>query len=176
MLYQSFSGDAEGRSSTFTMVGGSLTAKAGPAFFITNAEGKIFLKGATINANSGILIKAAADRWGNSGSNGGTAVLSADGIKLGGDFVCDSISAIDATLKGGTVLTGKINSAALSLDSNSHWNVTGNSALTVLSKGSPLANIKGNGYTVTYKSGLEDNKWLNGKAYKLAGGGELRPR
>ena len=42
MIYQSFSGDAEGSEGTFTMTGGSLVYTAnGPLFYVTNSTGII---------------------------------------------------------------------------------------------------------------------------------------
>ena len=75
MLYQSFSGDAQGSKRTFTQTGGSLTALTGPLFFVTNASGTVNLSGAKLSAASGILLKAGAASWGTTGSNGGTATL-----------------------------------------------------------------------------------------------------
>ena len=176
MLYQSFSGDAQGRSGTFTMTGGSLTAKEGPLFFVTNAEGIVKLTNTKVHADSGVLVKAAADQWGNSGSNGGTATLTFSGIDLQGDFTTDSISYIRASLKNGTVLTGKVTGTSLRIDATSKWVLTGDSSLYLIAEGTPLNNIKGNGHSATYDATLDGNKWLKGRTYKLAGGGELRPK
>jgi hypothetical protein len=79
MIYQSMSGDAEGTQGTYTMTGGSLTYTAtdGPLFYVTNSTGIITLKGVSLTAASGTLVNAAAGNWGNSGSNGGTVVLTA---------------------------------------------------------------------------------------------------
>jgi hypothetical protein len=87
---------------------------------------------------------------------------------------------IDATLAKGTTLTGRIDKAALTLDSSSAWKVTGNSTLTTLTddggiSGRQVKNIIGNGHTVTYDSSLSANGALGAKTYKLAGGGELKP-
>lgn len=176
MLYQSFSGDAQGRSGTFVMEGGSLDAKVGPLFYVTNAEGVIKLTNAKVSADSGIIVKASADRWGNSGSNGGTAVFTASGVVLNGDFVTDDISYIRASLKNGTVLTGKVSSTSIRIDASSKWNLTGDSTLNTIAEGTPLSNIRGNGHTATYDASLEGNKWLQGKTYQLAGGGVLKPK
>jgi len=182
MIYQSMSGDAQGTQGTFTMTGGSLTytAATGPMFYVNNSTGIITLKGVTVTANSGVLVKAAAGDWGSSGSNGGTVVLTADAQTLTGDLAADSISSIAATLKNASSLTGKVTKAALTLDAASLWNVTGNSVLTSLTdtagiSGSSIANIKGNGFTVTYDPNLSANSYLGGKTYSLSGGGTLAP-
>ena len=181
MIYQSFSGDAATGTGTFTMKGGSFTAAAGPAFFITNTNAAVSLAGVNVTDVSGTLVKASAtDRWGTTGSNGGTVVFTADGETLAGSLVTDSISSITVTLKNDSSLTGSINSAALSLDATSTWNVTGDSVLTGLSdasgiSGTTVTNIYGNSHTVTYDKSLAANRGLNGKTYSLVNGGQLVP-
>ena len=182
MIYQSFSGDAATGTGTFTMNGGSFTAVAGPAFFITNTNASIMLKGVNVTDISGTLIKASAtDRWGTTGSNGGTVAFTADGETMAGSLLADSISSITATLKNNSSLTGSINSAALNLDATSTWNVTGDSILTSLSdaggiSGTTVTNINGNGHTVTYDKSLDADSGLGGKTYTLANGGTLTPK
>lgn len=182
LIYQSMSGDASGTKGTFTMTGGSLsyTSTSGPLFYVTNSTGVITLKGVSVTANGGVLIKTATGSWGTSGSNGGTVVFTADSETLTGDLISDSSSSIEATLKNGTKLTGTINSAALTLDATSVWNVTGTSYLTSFSdasgiSGTTIANIHGNGHTVYYDASLAANSSLGGKTYSLSGGGQLIP-
>lgn len=180
MIYQSFSGDAQGRKGTFTINGGSLTATAGPLFYVSNTKGVITLQGVNAAATSGTLVNASADRWGRSGSNGGNALFIADGESLAGDLTCDSISSITATLQNGTTLTGSIKGAALTLDSTSKWELTADSILTALTdpngvSGNTITNIYGNGHDARYDASLPANKWLQGTAYALANGGHLIP-
>jgi uncharacterized protein (TIGR03437 family) len=182
MIYQSMSGDASGTQGTFTMTGGSLTSTGatGPLFYVNNSTGVITLKGVTLSAASGMLVSAAAGAWGNSGSNGGNVILTADGQTLAGDMTADSISTIAVTLKNNSTLTGKLTKASLTLDAASLWTVTGNSVLAGLTdpagiSGTAIANIRGNGFTVTYNSSLSANSYLGGKTYTLAGGGTLAP-
>jgi uncharacterized protein (TIGR03437 family) len=182
MIYQSMSGDASGTQGTFTMTGGALNyvPTSGPLFYVTNSTGIINLKGAALTANSRLLVSAAAGSWGTTGSNGGTAVLTADGQTLTGDMTADSISSIAVTLKNSSMLTGTLTSVAVTLDGGSQWSVTGNSVLTSLTdtaaiSGTSITNIKGNGHTVTYDSTLSANAYLGGKTYSLAGGGSLAP-
>jgi hypothetical protein len=178
MLYQSFSGDAHGQQSHFTMKGGTLTVAEGPAFYVTNTHGTIKLTGVKITTASGVLLKAAPQgRWGRKGQNGGTATLLATEETLTGDLLVGEVSAIEATLHAST-LTGRIAGAALSLDGASQWTVTADSQLAGLTladgvKG--LQRIHGNGHTVSYKADDSRNGWLAGKSYPLAGGGELKP-
>jgi uncharacterized protein (TIGR03437 family) len=182
MIYQSMSGDASGTQGTFTMTGGSLTSTAatGPLFYVNNSTGIVNLKNVTLSAASNLLVKAAAGSWGNSGSNGGNVVLTADSQTLPGDMTADSISTIAVTLKNNSTLSGKLTKVSLSLDASSLWSAGGNSVLTSLTdtagiSGTSIANIRGNGYTVTYDSSLPANSYLGGKTYSLVNGGTLLP-
>lgn len=182
MLYQSFSGDAEVGTSIFTMNGGSLKAVVGPLFYITNTQSVIELKNADLAAESGTLLKASADRWGNTGSNGGFVTFKADNETLNGNVSCDNLSSVTAILQNNTTLSGSINadntasSISLSLDATSVWNVTGTSYLTNFTdENSTLANIKDNGNTVYYDSNSSANNWLGGETYTLIDGGKLTP-
>ncbi len=186
MLYQSFSGDAEGMNSEFTMTGGSLayTSETGPLFFITNATGIIALSGVDVTAASGVLVQAGAtERWGTAGENGGIAILTADAQDLTGDLIADSISTLSLTLQNGSTLTGAINpddtaaSADLTLDASSTWSLTADSHLStingVIITDGTVSNITGNGFNVYYDASL--NSTLNGQTYLLADGGYLLP-
>ena len=107
MIYQSFSGDAQGTHGVFTMTGGSLanTAATGPLFYANNSTGEVTLKRVKVTAASGILADASANsRWGNSGSNGGNFVLTADQQTLDGDMTADNISTIAVTLQNNSAL------------------------------------------------------------------------
>ena len=187
MLYQSMSGDASGAKGEYAMTGGSLsyTSATGPLLFVTNSDGTIKLSGVNVNAASGVLLKAAADRWGTSGSNGGTANLTADHQTLNGDLVADASSAINVTLQNGSTLNGKINAdnqakaVSLTLDASSKLTVTADSYLTALTdtsgiSGSSVANIIGNGHTVYYNSAASPA--LGGATYSLVNGGMLVPK
>lgn len=182
MLYQSFSGDAEVGTSNFTMNGGSLTAAVGPLFYVTNTASLIELNGADLTATSGTLLTASADRWGNTGSNGGVVTLKAEEEILKGDITCDNISSATVMLGNGTTLTGALNedntagSMALIIDSTSTWEVTGTSYLTSLNdEDSTLANIKDNGYIIYYDADDRTNSWLKGGTHTLTDGGKLTP-
>jgi len=184
MLYQSFSGDAGIGTSVLTMTGGSLTAAEGPMFRVTNTIAVVEIKGdAKLSAASGVLVEAAANRWGNTGYNGGRLTFKADDEILTGNIVCDNISSVTAILQNKTTLKGMINSEdtakvmVLTLDSTSIWVVTGTSYLTSLTdQDTTLANIHDNGHTIFYDSKADANKWLGGKTYPLSGGGKLASR
>jgi hypothetical protein len=144
----------------------------------------ITLKGVQVTAASGTLLQAAAGRWGNSGSNGGTVLLTAEGQTLVGDMTADDISSITATLQNGSTLTGAINTAHtaqavnLTLDGSSTWTVMADSYLTCLSdpdgvSGTAISNITGDGHTVYYDASACPA--LGGQTYTLNGGGTLQP-
>jgi hypothetical protein len=189
LVYQSESGDASGNTGTFIMTGGTFSwpSTTGPAFYVTNTTGVITLKGVALANSSPTLLSAAADQWGTSGANGGTAVLTAETQALTGSLVADSLSSITATLKDGATLTGAINAAntakaaALVLDATSTWTLTADSHLSTLSdasgiSGTSITNIVGNGHSVTYDASLSANSTLGGKTYSLSSGGTLVPK
>lgn len=189
MIYQSFSGDAEGTEGVFTMNGGSLidTDANSPLFYLTNAEGTITLKGVDVSAASGVLVKAEANaRWGTTGSNGGTAILIADSQTLNGNLVADSISGLNVTLQNSSALTGAINAdktaklVSVTLDKSSTWTVTADSYVTTISdadgiSGTTITNITGNGHNVYYDASSAANSALNGQTFTLVNGGQLAP-
>jgi hypothetical protein len=128
--------------------------------------------------NSDELNNAAADRWGNAGSNGGNVILTADNKHLAGSITADKLSSVDLTLKNGSTLKGAIDLTStakevkLTLDSTSSWDVTANSYSTCLSdeggiSGEAITNIKGNGFPVYYKN--SSCPALGEKTYTLVG-------
>jgi hypothetical protein len=181
MLYNSMSGDASAGTGSYTMVGGSLTAAKGPAFYVTNTKAVIKLSaGAQVHAASGTLLRADSAGTGSGNTGAGTVTFTASAEKLAGNLVTAGKGTINAALSSGTILAGKIDKAALTLDSTSVWKLTADSTLTTLSdsggiSGTRVKNIGGNGHTVTYDSSLSANSALGGKTFTLAGGGELKP-
>ncbi len=180
LIYQSMSGDADVGSGSFTMAGGILTAAEGPLFYSTNTTAVISLKNVALSG-TGVLLKAGADQWGQSGANGSQVWFTADTQKLLGDVVLDNISTADITLVNGSSLNGAINSAntaksvTITLDKTSAWNVTEDSYVNAVTDADgTLSNITGSA-TVYYDSTNDANAWLGGKTFALAGGGELRP-
>jgi 3-phenylpropionate/cinnamic acid dioxygenase small subunit len=151
-------------------------------FYSTNTNGIINLKGVTLSNASGVLLKAGADQWGTTGSNGSDITFNADSQTLTGDVVLDNISTVSLNLKNNSSLKGTINSdntaksITVTLDDTSTWNVTGNSYITSLTDDdATLANINDNGYTIYYNSNDSKSSWLNGKTYTLKDGGKLTP-
>lgn len=181
MVYQSMSGDAEGNKGVFTATGGSYhwTSTSGPAIFVTNTTAILTFKGVAMTNDSSTLLKAGADQWGTSGSNGGDVTFTADSETLTGDVVADSVSKISVILQNGTTLNGALTQTALTLDATSSWTVRADSTLTCLSdtagiSGTSIANIKAaGGITVTYDSTACGA--LGAITYTLNGGGTLKP-
>jgi hypothetical protein len=180
MIYQSFSGDAQGHQGTFRMRGGSLTAEEGPVFFVTNAAARIELDGVQVAGASGLLVKAGQARWGQQGSNGGEAHLLVRNQTLQGDLLAESGSAVILQMESGSRLKGRIDGGSLELDASSQWEVTGPSRLqgfkdAVSVEDGAIPNVIGNGYTVHYDASSTANAGLAGKTYRLAAGGVLTP-
>ncbi len=181
MLYQSFSGDAEVGTSLFNMNGGSLDARKGPVFFVTNTKAVVKVKNATLRSADSVLAKAAVARWGRSGMNGGHLVLSAEEQQLNGSVEVDDISSITLNLEHGAVFNGSTNATGgagkvnLMLADGSRWNVTGTSYIDQIA--CPEANlntlvqrIQSNGHTIYYR---KTQGALDGRTFKLPDGGKL---
>jgi hypothetical protein len=117
-------------NATIKINGGSLTATAGDAFYVTGTSGNAAAAtitvsdGATIAASNGNLLKV---------DSSSTAAFTASGETLAGNLIADSTSTSTVTLQNGTTLTGGINPAkTLTLDSTSAWNATSASVVTSL--------------------------------------------
>lgn len=169
MIYQSMSGDADVGTSTFTMTGGSLTAKNGDMFYVTNTHCVMTLSGVAIckeDADAYLLCvvgNSAVHGWGTAGSNGAQVDFTADNQILEGDIVTDTISTLNMTLTNGSKFIGTVNiienaeggaavpdNAAVTIGSGCTWTLTGNCTLTDLVNN---GTINFNGYTITLADG-----------------------
>lgn len=169
MIYQSMSGDAEVGTSSFAMTGGSLTAKNGDMFYITNTHSVISLSGVSItnedeDANlMTITGNSASHGWGSAGSNGAQAEVTASDQILEGNIVVDTISTLDLTLSDGSTFTGTINitdneaggtavsdNAVVTIDEGCTWTLTGDCTISSLTNN---GTINFNGYTITLADG-----------------------
>ena len=191
MLYQSMSGDAEEGTATFNMKNGTLTStvknnskgttnRTGALFYVTNTKAKVALTNVELKNASNTLIRLASDRWGTSGKNGGDLTFVATNQILKGNIQVNTGSSLNLILKNESSLTGNINSSKksgtvqISLGNNAKWNVTGNSYITSLkATTATLKNINSHGHNIYYTKSNSSNSWLNGKTYKLTGGGKL---
>ena len=169
MIYQSMSGDAEVGTSSFSMTGGSLTAKNGDMFYITNTHSVISLSGVSItnedtDANlMTITGNSASHGWGSADSNGAQAEVTASDQVLEGNIVVDTISTLDLTLSDGSTFTGTINitdneaggaavsdNAVVTIDEGCTWTLTGDCTISSLTNN---GTINFNGYTITLADG-----------------------
>ena len=184
MIYQSFSGDAEGADGELEMENGSLkyNDNAGPLFFVTNSTANITLKNTTVDCASGTLVNAMSSRWGNEGSNGGNVNLKTESQHLKGSLIADGNSKIALSLLTNSDLDGAVNSdnkaksITVNVDKTSTWTLSGDSHVTTLTadiSDNAVTNITGNGHTLYYKT--SENKTLEGKTFALHNGGSLKP-
>ena len=169
MIYQSMSGDAEVGTSSFSMTSGSLTAKNGDMFYITNTDCSIYLSGVAITNEDNdanlmtISGNSASHGWGTAGANGAQVTFTAEDQSLEGNIVVDSISTLDMSLTGNSTFTGTINivdneedgtavanNAVITVGSNCVWTLTGNCTITSLTNN---GTINFNGYTITLADG-----------------------
>ena len=169
MIYQSMSGDADVGTSTFSMTGGSLTARNGDMFYVTNTHCVLTLSGVTIenqDAEAALLRvvgNSASHGWGSAGSNGAQVEFTAEDQSLEGEIVVDTISTLNLTLTGGSSFTGTINiidnaqggaavsdNAVVTVESGCTWTLTGDCTITSLTNN---GTINYNGYTITLADG-----------------------
>jgi len=160
MIYQSMSGDADVGTAAFSATGGSITAKAGDMFYVTNTSCTIYLSGVDMTLANGTLLTVAGNNssrgWGTSGKNGGTVVFTADAQTLTGAITCDSISSLTFKLTNGSVYTGAVNTTGqggtvnVTVSSGSTWNLTGDCYVTSLTNN---GTINFNGHTIYLADG-----------------------
>lgn len=169
MICQSMRGDADVGTSTFTMTGGTLTAKNGDMFYVTNTHCILTLSGVTIlneNADAYFLRvtgNSASRGWGSAGSNGAQVEFTADAQTLTGDIIVDTISTLTMTLKSGSSFTGTVNitdnaqggtavsdNAVVTVGNGCTWTLTGDCTLINLVNN---GTINFNGYTITLADG-----------------------
>ena len=111
MLYQSMSGDAADSDaaaevSTLALTDVSLTCtRQAPAVYVTNTSSQVTLTRCELTAPGG-LATADEDRWGTSGSNGGTLALTMDATSSEGAITAGSSSSITVTSADGGAATG----------------------------------------------------------------------
>jgi hypothetical protein len=167
IVYQSMSGDSEVGNGTFSMSGGSITAKNGGMFYTTNTECTFYLSDVDItyaDQNDFFLRctgNANARGWGSTGSNGSDCTFTADNQSMEGDVIYDSISNLDFYMKNGSTLKGAFvddESCAgnggdgycnVYISEDSIWTVTGDSIIKNLYSEGTIVDDSGN--TVTIK-------------------------
>ncbi len=164
-LYQSMSGDAANGEAVFTSKNSTITTNKGDSFYVTNTTATINLENNKIvnNDSTGNFLRIQKDSWGNSGSNGGTAILNLTKQEANGNIVVDSLSKLTMKLSNGSSFKGAINTAnegeiSLTLDKTSRVTLTGNTYIKSLTNAdSTNSNINLNGYKL-YVNGVELTK------------------
>ena len=164
-LYQSMSGDADTGTAEFTANNSKITTNNGDSFYITNTTAKINLSNNTIvnNDSDGNFLRAQADSWGNTGSNGGDVTLVLNNQNAIGNIVIDSVSKLNMTMELNSYYEGTINvdntadDISLTLDKTSNIKLTGDSYVTSLDcEDTSYSNIDFNGYKL-YVNGTAIN-------------------
>ena len=156
MIYQSMSGDAEVGHSSFTATGGSITAKAGDMFYVTNTTSTISLTNVALTLANDTLLQVVGNNnsrgWGTAGANGGTCTFNAANQTMSGNIIVDEISSLELSLSEGSVFTGAINTTGaagtvnVTLGSDCQWVLTGDSYISSFT--GDVSGITTNGYTV----------------------------
>ena len=144
LIYQSMSGDAESGTSSFNcekstieILSTSLYYTEAPIFYITNTDANIDLNDCTFAYGSNEFMVVDEGNWGNSGSNGGSVILTLTNQNIEGDIIVGSSSSltikmVNSSIKG--TINGDKTASELSieLDSDSTITLTGNSYYTSL--------------------------------------------
>lgn len=161
MIYQSMSGDADVGHATFAATGGSITAKNGDMFYVTNTSCTITLTSVQLAlANENLLTVAGNDAnrgWGTAGANGGAVEFTADAQQMEGAITVDAISTLALTMQNGSTFSGSINAdgqagdVAVTLDAASTWTLTADSYVTSFTGNAASVNL--NGHTL-YVNGV----------------------
>ena len=140
------------------MTGGTMTAKTGVMFHVTNVTTTINLSNVSFVNASDTFLTATADAWGASGKNGGKVTLNLSEQSVSGNITVDSVSSLTMNIKGGSTFTGVISnrgSCAVTLASDSKWVLTGDSYVTSFS--GSMDNVDLNGHTL-YVNGVAKTK------------------
>lgn len=154
MIYQSMSGDADLGEASFSAEGGSITAKTGDMFYITNTDCTISLKNVAFTLANDTFLRVEGNSssrgWGTQGANGGDVILNAQQQKLEGNILVDSISSLELSMTDNSMFTGAINpdgeggTVNVTLDDTSTWTLTADSYVTSFT--GDLTNVTANGY------------------------------
>ena len=164
-LYQSMSGDAANGKSVFTARNSKIITNKGDTFYITNTSATINLTNNEIINNdlTGNFLRAQADSWGTSGSNGADVTLNMTNQKATGNIVIDEISTLILNIKENSYFEGNINkdniakSITLNLDTTSKIKLTEDAYVSEFTNSnSTNSNIDFNGYKL-YVNGIAIN-------------------
>ena len=164
------------RKSTLTS-----TAPAG-MFYVTNTKAAVTLENSVLKFTGDVVAQVGAGPWGTPGKNGAIFDLTLTRQQLNGNIVADKLSKVSVNLAQGSTWNGTVNTDASAQEANvnmhalANWSLGGDAHLNVFTDDDlKLENVASNGYHIYYNARNKANKWLEGKRYKLSGGGQLAP-
>lgn len=159
MIYQSMSGDADVGEADFSAKSGSITAKTGDLFYVTNTDCKIALENVNLKPANDTLLRVEGNEssrgWGTKGANGGDVTLTAANQKLEGNIIVDKISSLDMTLSENSQFTGAVNAEGeagtvkVALKEQAVWSLTADSYISQFD--GDTTQIKTNGHHLYVK-------------------------
>lgn len=184
-LLYSQDGGREPGEAIITLNSCRISTKGGPFFYATNTDARIRMEKNTISNGSKVFLCAQKDDWGTIGENGAKVTLQAVKQKIEGDVLIDSISSVRIELGKGSSLNGSVNpdgnpcaEARIHIAKGASWNSRESSYITSVEFEEPVASgikrIRSRN-DIFYKADDPSNSRLEGKEYKLGGGGTLRP-
>lgn len=183
LLYGSLSKDAVPGTGVLAVRNSTLTSTAPEGlFYVTNTKAAASLENCTLNFKGENAIRVEAGPWGTPGVNGADFVLSLIKQKLNGNIVVDKLSTLTLNLgqesdwSGRVVSAGPVPKVNVNMKVLSRWSLGGDVHLDAFDDVDlKLSNIESNGYNIYYNPKNKSNKWLEGRAYRLIGGGKLVP-
>ena len=159
------SGDADSGTSKFSAKNSKFTTNTGDTLYATNTTAEFDLENCefTNTDADGNFLRAQADSWGNSGSNGGDVTLNLTNQKVSGNIVIDSVSTLKMNMTANSTYEGAINSdnsaksIELKLSSDSKITLTGDTYVSSLENDDASnGNINFNGHKL-YVNGVAIN-------------------
>ncbi len=171
IIYQSMSGDADtstDETADFEVIDSKLKTSIsdGAMFYVTNTKANIVLSNSTLDYDSENVdfldaVGNSSNNWGNEGSNGGQATVTASQQVIAGDIKVDSISSVDLSLTNASSFTGTVkgdvteDNVNISISEDSTWTVTEDCTVSSLDVADGGKVVDADGKTVTIKSGSE---------------------
>lgn len=183
LLYGSLSKDTVPGTAVLAVRNSTLTSTAPEGlFYVTNTKAAASLENCVLNFKGENAIRVEAGPWGTPGVNGADFTLSLIKQKLNGNIMVDKLSTLMLNLGQGADWSGRIEYAGpvsrvdVNMNTLSRWSLGGDVHLDAFDDADlKLSNIESNGYNIYYNPKNKANKWLEGRAYRLMGGGKLAP-
>jgi hypothetical protein len=183
LLYATLWEDADPGTAVLAVRNSTLTSTAPEGmFYVTNTRAAVSLENSVLNYKGDVVARVAAGPWGTPGKNGAGFDLTLTRQTLNGSILADKLSRVSLNLGQGGSWNGTVNADGEALEANvnmdklASWSLSGDAHLNVFTDDDlTLENVTGNGYNIYYNKKNKANKWLEGKRYKLSGGGMLAP-